>query len=195
LEFQRLLVAAPKKWSGAIWSPFWDDDSYGYRPADDPTVGVPSSERQNPGRSGTDVQSCIQGWINYYSDFYKSALYWTLSRIDAFLIRWARIKFKRLRQRPRGAREWLARSSALIPLSSPIGVSGMSTAEHREPYEPRGSRTVLGAPGGATPPGRLANQRFGYFLIKNLYLELNHGRLWSEGTNVSSFIVSWCPGN
>ena len=29
--------------------------------------------------------------------------------IDAFLIRWARIKFKRLRQRPRGARDWVAR--------------------------------------------------------------------------------------
>ncbi len=28
-----------------------------------------------------------------------------------------------------------------------------STAEHREPCEPRGSSTVLGAPGGETPPG------------------------------------------
>jgi RNA-directed DNA polymerase len=51
----------------------------------------------------------IQGWINYYGHFYRSALYWTLHRIDAFLIRWARQKYKRLRQRPKGAREWLAR--------------------------------------------------------------------------------------
>jgi hypothetical protein len=29
----------------------------------------------------------------------------------------------------------------------------MATAEHREPYESRGSRTVLGAPGGEIPPG------------------------------------------
>src|SRR6516225_3617376 len=29
----------------------------------------------------------------------------------------------------------------------------METAEHREPYEPRGSRTDLGAPGGESPPG------------------------------------------
>jgi hypothetical protein len=28
-----------------------------------------------------------------------------------------------------------------------------STAEHREPCEPRGSSTVLGAPGGEIPPG------------------------------------------
>ena len=50
----------------------------------------------------------IRGWINYYSHFYKSALTWTLLRVDAFLIRWARNKFKRLRLRPKGAREWLA---------------------------------------------------------------------------------------
>ena len=51
----------------------------------------------------------IRGWINYYSHFYKSALAWTLHRVDAFLIRWARNKYKRLRPRPRGARDWLAR--------------------------------------------------------------------------------------
>jgi RNA-directed DNA polymerase len=51
----------------------------------------------------------IRGWINYYSHFYKSALYPTLRRIDAFIVRWARRKFKRLRQRPRGAWNWLAR--------------------------------------------------------------------------------------
>jgi RNA-directed DNA polymerase len=51
----------------------------------------------------------IRGWINYYSHFYKSALYPTLRRIDFFLLRWARRKFKRLRQRPKRARDWLAR--------------------------------------------------------------------------------------
>ena len=53
------------------------------------------------------VNPPIRGWINYYSHFYKSALYPTLRRIDAFLIRWARRKFKRLRRQPRGARNWL----------------------------------------------------------------------------------------
>ena len=57
----------------------------------------------------------IRGWINYYSHFYKSALYPTLRRIDAFLIRWARRKFKRLRRRPRGARNWLARVMRASP--------------------------------------------------------------------------------
>ena len=50
----------------------------------------------------------IRGWINYYGHFYKSAMYPTLRRIDVFLVRWARRKFKRLRQKPKGARDWLA---------------------------------------------------------------------------------------
>ena len=40
-----------------------------------------------------------------------------------------------------------------IQLYSLIGSYVMATAEHREPYESRGSRTVLGAPGGESPPG------------------------------------------
>jgi group II intron reverse transcriptase/maturase len=51
----------------------------------------------------------IRGWINYYSHFYKTALYPTLLRIDVFLLRWARRKFKRFRYAPRRARSWLAR--------------------------------------------------------------------------------------
>ena len=57
----------------------------------------------------------IQGWINYYSHFYKSECTPTLHHIDAFLIRWARNKFKRLRQRPKGARDWLARVVRATP--------------------------------------------------------------------------------
>jgi len=51
----------------------------------------------------------IRGWINYYSHFYKSAVYPTLRRIHVFLLRRARRKFKRFRQQPKGARDWLAR--------------------------------------------------------------------------------------
>jgi hypothetical protein len=51
----------------------------------------------------------IRGWINYYSHFYKSALYDSLRRIDFHLRKWVRRKYKRFRQRPKGAREWLAR--------------------------------------------------------------------------------------
>mgnify|MGYP006442191621 FL=1 len=57
----------------------------------------------------------IRGWINYFSHFYKSALYPTLRRLDAHLVRWARRKYKRFRQRPRQARAWLERVARANP--------------------------------------------------------------------------------
>jgi len=41
----------------------------------------------------------IRGWINYYGQFYKSALYSVLRHMNRALIHWARRKFKRLRAR------------------------------------------------------------------------------------------------
>src|SRR5215472_13364675 len=38
---------------------------------------------------------CNCGWITYYSHFYKTQLRPTLKRIDAYVIRWVRRKFKR----------------------------------------------------------------------------------------------------
>src|SRR6516164_11087107 len=55
--------------------------------------------------------------------------------------------------RPRGHETGLTGYAESIQHSSPTGSSAMETAEHREPYEPRGSRTDLGAPGGESPPG------------------------------------------
>ncbi|RUX83504.1 group II intron maturase-specific domain-containing protein, partial [Mesorhizobium sp. M7D.F.Ca.US.004.01.2.1] len=55
------------------------------------------------------INPYVRGWINYYSHFYKSALYDSLRRIDFHLRKWARRKFKRFKQKPKGAREWLAR--------------------------------------------------------------------------------------
>jgi RNA-directed DNA polymerase len=53
--------------------------------------------------------SCIRGWINYYGEFYRKQLRPTLLRIDTYLVRWARWKFKRLRGRHGGAWQWLTR--------------------------------------------------------------------------------------
>jgi RNA-directed DNA polymerase len=58
---------------------------------------------------------CIRGWITYYSSFYKTQLRPTLTRIDAFVIRWARRKFKRMRHQTKGARDWLARLRRVKP--------------------------------------------------------------------------------
>ena len=51
----------------------------------------------------------IRGWINYFGNFYRTKLRPTLKRIDLYVIRWARRKFKRLRRKTKGARDWLDR--------------------------------------------------------------------------------------
>jgi RNA-directed DNA polymerase len=49
----------------------------------------------------------IQGWINYYGRFYRSGLIKVLRRINAYLVRWAQCKYKRLRRYPAKARRFL----------------------------------------------------------------------------------------
>ena len=108
----------------------------------------------------------IRGWINYYGHFYKSALYPTLQRIDAFLVRWARRKFKPLRQRSKGAREWLARVIRTSPdlfahwklLHGDGRTLGAVRAERLTQTgsgKPRGGEILPRDPGlAAEPPGR-----------------------------------------
>lgn len=43
------------------------------------------------------INPIVRGWMNYYGAFYKSALYPLLERINAYLMRWLRKKYKRLR--------------------------------------------------------------------------------------------------
>ena len=51
----------------------------------------------------------IRGWIAYYSHFYRTQLRPTLRRIDAYVIRWARRKYRRMVHQTRGARDWFDR--------------------------------------------------------------------------------------
>lgn len=57
----------------------------------------------------------VQGWINYFASFYKSALYPTLRHVDQVLARWAARKSKKLRGHLRRARHWLARVAQTRP--------------------------------------------------------------------------------
>jgi RNA-directed DNA polymerase len=57
----------------------------------------------------------IRGWIAYYSHFYRTQLRPTLRRINAYVIRWARRKYKRMVHQTRGAREWFDRLRRSIP--------------------------------------------------------------------------------
>ena len=42
------------------------------------------------------INPIVRGWMNYYGAFYRSALYPLLTRINAYLLRWLRKKYKRL---------------------------------------------------------------------------------------------------
>lgn len=57
----------------------------------------------------------IQGWINYYGQYYKSALYPVMRCLDLRLVRWAMRKFKRLKGHKRRARHWLERIARKQP--------------------------------------------------------------------------------
>lgn len=72
----------------------------------------------------------VQGWVNYYGRYYKSAMYPFLRNMERFLIRWAKRKYKRLRGHTSRAREWLGRVRKREPklfvhwrlgLGSPVG--------------------------------------------------------------------------
>ena len=62
-----------------------------------------------------EVNPIVQGWINYYGRFYKSMLAPLLRRIDEYLVRWAKRKYKRLRGYTRQAKRWLARVARREP--------------------------------------------------------------------------------
>ncbi len=51
----------------------------------------------------------IRGWVNYYGQFYKSALHPVLKQLNGSLQRWAMRKYKKLRRRKRRAFYWLGR--------------------------------------------------------------------------------------
>ena len=57
----------------------------------------------------------IRGWINYYGQFYKSALYRVLNQLNGALQRWAMRKYKKLRRRRRKAFHWMGRIAKQMP--------------------------------------------------------------------------------
>jgi RNA-directed DNA polymerase len=55
-------------------------------------------------RSGTELEDIaswinpvVRGWMTYYGRFYRTALNGLLQRINSYLVRWAKRKYKRLR--------------------------------------------------------------------------------------------------
>ena len=52
------------------------------------------------------INPIVRGWMQYYGAFYRSALYPLLARINAYLMRWLRKKYKRLRGRKKAQEAW-----------------------------------------------------------------------------------------
>ncbi len=52
------------------------------------------------------VNPVVRGWMRYYGAFYRSALYPLLERINAYLMRWSRNKYKRLQGRKKAQAQW-----------------------------------------------------------------------------------------
>jgi RNA-directed DNA polymerase len=63
------------------------------------------------------INPVVRGWVTYYGEFYRTELDGLLKRINTYLVRWARRKFKRLRSFRRAKRWWnglLRRQPALF---------------------------------------------------------------------------------
>jgi RNA-directed DNA polymerase len=54
-----------------------------------------------------EVNPALQGWLNYFTVFYPSAVNPIGKRVDRHLTRWARRKYKRLERSEKRARDWL----------------------------------------------------------------------------------------
>lgn len=52
------------------------------------------------------INPIVRGWMQYYGAFYRSALSMLLARINTYLVRWTRKKYKRLRPRKKARAAW-----------------------------------------------------------------------------------------
>ena len=52
------------------------------------------------------INPVVRGWMNYYGAFYPSALSTLLARINTYLMRWVRKKYKRLRAARKARARW-----------------------------------------------------------------------------------------
>jgi RNA-directed DNA polymerase len=61
------------------------------------------------------VNPRVQGWINYYGSYYRSAIHQHLRQLEAYLVRWAIRKYKRFKRNKPWARAWLGRVARREP--------------------------------------------------------------------------------
>ena len=52
------------------------------------------------------INPIVRGWMNYYGKFNRSQLYRLLQRINTYIVRWARNKYRRLGNFKKAKRWW-----------------------------------------------------------------------------------------
>ena len=52
------------------------------------------------------INPVVRGWMNYYGQFGRSRLYRLLQRINTYIVRWARNKYRRLGSFKKAKRWW-----------------------------------------------------------------------------------------
>jgi RNA-directed DNA polymerase len=57
----------------------------------------------------------LRGWVQYYGQYYKSALYPTFQVLDRILVKWAMRKYKKLKGHQRRATHWLGQIARRQP--------------------------------------------------------------------------------
>ena len=72
------------------------------------------------------INPVVRGWMNYYGAFYRSALYPLLTRINAYLMRWLRKKYKRLRGRKKAQDAWAQGRQQQAPVLRPLGLGDLA---------------------------------------------------------------------
>ncbi len=68
-------------------------------------MGSFTSIRNNSASRRTSTASS-HGWMNYYGKFYRTEMFALLRRINTYIVRWARRKFRRLRAFKQAKRWW-----------------------------------------------------------------------------------------
>ena len=92
--------------------------------------------------------------MNYYGTFYKTALYPLLRRINGYLVRWLRKKYKRLRTFKKAHAAW-QRVTAQYPrfFAQWQWVTGTGGKDEKSPVTRDCHAGILREPGGEIPPG------------------------------------------
>ena len=74
------------------------------------------------------INPIVRGWMQYYGAFYRSAMYQLLSRINAYLVRWIRKKYKRLQARKKAMRVLAGNHRKVPPHVRALGMDSLGPA-------------------------------------------------------------------